>query len=64
MGTATHGSSHHEKILSGAVSKIEMVTADGSMRTFNRGEENFRGAGVSVVYLVFISDSIFSVREL
>ncbi len=36
VATATHGSGQHNQNLSAAVAGLELVTADGELRTFTR----------------------------
>ncbi|WP_300008943.1 D-arabinono-1,4-lactone oxidase [Pseudonocardia sp.] len=46
--TGTHGSGDANGVLATAVSAVELVTADGSLRTVRRGDPDFPGAAVSV----------------
>lgn len=46
--TATHGSGSGNGSLSTSVAGLEIVTADGSLRTFSRGDEDFGGAVVNL----------------
>ncbi|NJP97791.1 FAD-binding protein [Nonomuraea sp. FMUSA5-5] len=48
VATGTHGSGDAVRSLAGAVSGIELVTADGSLLTLARGDEDFPGAVVSI----------------
>lgn len=46
--TGTHGSGDGNPILAAAVSRLEIVTADGSLRTIHRGDPGFDGAVVAL----------------
>ncbi|WP_300342156.1 D-arabinono-1,4-lactone oxidase [Nesterenkonia sp.] len=48
VATGTHGSGDRNPPLSHAVREVEIVLADGSLRTFVRGEEDFAGAVVNL----------------
>ena len=48
ISTGTHGSGDRNANLSSAVSALELVTADGSLRTIRRGEPGFEGVVVGL----------------
>ncbi|GGP10257.1 putative xylitol oxidase [Nonomuraea glycinis] len=48
VATGTHGSGPGNQSLSAAVSALELVTADGSLITLDRGDADFPGAVVSL----------------
>jgi xylitol oxidase len=48
VATGTHGSGTANACLGSAVSAVELVAADGSMRTLRRGDDRFDGAVVSL----------------
>jgi len=48
VATATHGSGPQNPALSSAVAALELVLADGSLRTIRRGDPEFDGAVVSL----------------
>ncbi|MEU6719291.1 FAD-binding protein [Nonomuraea sp. NPDC046802] len=48
IATATHGSGDAVQSLAAAVSALDLVTADGSLRTLTRGDADFPGAVVSL----------------
>lgn len=48
VATGTHGSGDSIPPLSAAVRSVEMILADGSLRQFHRGEEDFGGAAVNL----------------
>ncbi|PPH04282.1 FAD-binding protein [Rathayibacter sp. AY1C1] len=48
IATGTHGSGDRNANLSSAVSALELVTADGSLRTIRRGEPGFEGVVVGL----------------
>jgi xylitol oxidase len=48
VATATHGSGARNPSLASAVRSLELVLADGSMRTLQRGDADFDGAVVSL----------------
>jgi xylitol oxidase len=48
VATGTHGSGQGNQSLSAAVSALELVTADGSLLTLERGDADFPGAVVSL----------------
>ncbi|MBO0983472.1 D-arabinono-1,4-lactone oxidase [Rathayibacter sp. SD072] len=48
ISTGTHGSGDRNANLSSAVSALEIVTADGSLRTIRRGEPGFEGVVVGL----------------
>lgn len=48
VATSTHGSGVNNKGLASAVREIRMVLADGSTRSFRRGDEGFEGAVVGL----------------
>lgn len=48
VATGTHGSGDGNRSLSAAVSGLELVTADGSLVTLERGEADFPGAVVAL----------------
>jgi alditol oxidase len=53
--TGTHGSGQGNGILATAVTEIELVTADGEVRTFRRGDESFPAAATSLGALGVVS---------
>jgi xylitol oxidase len=48
VATGTHGSGHRQPGLASAVSAIELVTANGELRTFTRGHAEFPGLVVGL----------------
>ncbi|MBF4463079.1 MULTISPECIES: D-arabinono-1,4-lactone oxidase [unclassified Rathayibacter] len=48
IATGTHGSGDRNANLSSAVSALELVTADGSLRTIRRGDPGFEGVVVGL----------------
>lgn len=46
--TGTHGSGTGNQVLGAAVSRLELITHDGSLRVLSRGDEGFAGAVVSL----------------
>jgi alditol oxidase len=48
IATATHGSGVRNQSLAGAVSALELVGADGSIRRLARGDDDFDGAVVAL----------------
>jgi xylitol oxidase len=48
VATATHGSGQHNQNLAAAAAKLEMVTANGDVRTFTRHEDVFDGVVVGL----------------
>ncbi|HAY43259.1 MAG TPA: FAD-binding protein [Micrococcaceae bacterium] len=48
VSTGTHGSGETQGNLATAVSAVELVLADGSLRTVQRGEEDFNGMVVAL----------------
>jgi alditol oxidase len=46
--TGTHGSGHDNGVLATAVSAVELVGADGELRTVRRGEPEFAGSVVAL----------------
>ncbi len=48
VATGTHGSGDANRPLSSSVAAVELVTADGALRTLRRGEPDFPGAVVSL----------------
>ncbi len=46
--TATHGSGDANRCLAAAVRSVDLLTADGSLRTLRRGEPQFPGAVVNL----------------
>ena len=48
VATGTHGSGDANRPLSSSVAAVELVTADGDLRTLRRGEPDFPGAVVSL----------------
>ncbi len=48
VATGTHGSGNANGVLGTAVRGIELVVADGSLRTLRRGDDDFAGAVVSL----------------
>jgi xylitol oxidase len=67
--TGTHGSGHGNGVLATAVRAVELVTADGELRTFRRGDADFPGAVVAlgalgvVTALTLDLRSTFDVRQ-
>lgn len=55
VATGTHGSGDGNVTLSAAVREVELVTADGSVRTFRRGQPGFDGVVVSLGALGVVS---------
>mmetsp|Transcript_66 Transcript_66/g.203 ORF Transcript_66/g.203 Transcript_66/m.203 type:complete len:353 (+) Transcript_66:212-1270(+) len=47
MATATHGSGNAEQALPAALRSMDLMTADGSIRTLHRDTDEFRAAAVS-----------------
>lgn len=48
IATATHGSGQHNQNLAAAVAGLEIVTADGDVRTFTRADADFPGLVVGL----------------
>ncbi|MEU8317884.1 FAD-binding protein [Nonomuraea sp. NPDC048881] len=48
VATGTHGSGDANRCLAAAVSGLELVTADGSLLSLSRGDDDFAGAVVSL----------------
>jgi xylitol oxidase len=48
IATATHGSGVGNRSLASAAAALELVTADGSIRTLRRGDDDFDGAVVGL----------------
>lgn len=48
IATSTHGSGATNQSLAGPVAAIDLVLADGSLRTVRRGDDDFAGAVVSL----------------
>ncbi|WP_426323182.1 D-arabinono-1,4-lactone oxidase [Microbacterium sp. E-13] len=48
VATGTHGSGDAVSSLASAVAGVELVTADGELRTFRRGDADFEGVVVSL----------------
>ncbi|MGW4489994.1 FAD-binding protein [Amycolatopsis sp. NPDC004368] len=48
VATGTHGSGERHPGLAAAVSSLELLTADGSLRTFSRGDTDFAGTVVAL----------------
>lgn len=48
VATGTHGSGRRQPGLAAAVSAVELVTADGELRTFSRGDDVFPGVVVGL----------------
>lgn len=48
IATATHGSGQHNQNLSAAVAALEIVTADGALRTYTRTDAEFPGLVVGL----------------
>lgn len=46
--TGTHGSGVRNTVLAGSVRRLELVTADGGLRTVHRGDPDFPGVPVSL----------------
>jgi alditol oxidase len=46
--TGTHGSGVRNTVLAGSVEQVELVTADGGLRTVRRGDPDFPGVAVSL----------------
>lgn len=55
VSTATHGSGNGLGCLSTAVSELKVVLADGSVRTFKRGESDFAGVVVGLGAVGFVT---------
>lgn len=62
IATGTHGSGSASGGLATAVLAIELVTADGQMRRFERGEPDFDGAVVSVGALGIVTRLVLAVE--
>lgn len=56
VATGTHGSGDRNPPLSSSVRSLEMVLADGSVRTFSRGDADFDGAVVSLGALGIVTE--------
>jgi xylitol oxidase len=69
VATGTHGSGNSNRSLAAAVRSIELVTADGELRTIRRGDPDFDGSVVGlgalgvVVRLVLDLEPAFDVRQ-
>ena len=69
VATGTHGSGDGNRSLAAAVRAIDLVTADGELRTLRRGEPDFDGAVVGlgalgiVVRLVLDLEPAYDVRQ-
>lgn len=67
--TATHGSGDAHRCLAAAVRAVDVVRADGALRTFERGDPRFPGAVVSlgalgpVVALTLDVEPAYQVRQ-
>jgi xylitol oxidase len=48
VATGTHGSGRRNQGLASAVSRVELVTAEGQVRTYARGDRDFGGVVVNV----------------
>lgn len=55
VATGTHGSGDQIQGLAAAVAAVELVTADGSVRTYNRTDPDFGGIVVSLGALGFVT---------
>lgn len=69
VSTGTHGSGDANRSLAAAVRSIELVTADGALRTVRRGDPDFEGCVVGlgalgiVVRLVLDVEPAYEVRQ-
>ncbi|MBN9739688.1 FAD-binding protein [Amycolatopsis sp. A1MSW2902] len=69
VATGTHGSGQRLRGLASAVSAVELLTADGSLRTFSRADAEFPGVVVNVGALGVLTrltldlEPTFSVRQ-
>jgi len=69
VATGTHGSGDRNRSLAAAVRAIDLVTADGSLRTVRRGDPDFDGVVVGlgalgvVVRLVLDVEPAYDVRQ-
>jgi alditol oxidase len=69
VATGTHGSGDRNRSLAAAVRAIDLVTADGSLRTVRRGDPDFDGSVVGlgalgvVVRLVLDVEPAYDVRQ-
>lgn len=55
IATGTHGSGDRNGSLASAVAAIELVTADGAVRTIRRGDDDFAGSVVSLGVLGIVT---------
>jgi len=68
--TGTHGSGIRNKNLSASASAIELVTADGDLVTFRRGDKEFGGAVLAlgalgvITHLTLDAEPTYDVRQL
>ncbi|WP_020658546.1 FAD-binding protein [Amycolatopsis benzoatilytica] len=69
VATGTHGSGERLRGLASAVSAVELLTSDGSLRTFSRADDMFPGVVVNVGALGVVTrltldlEPAFSVRQ-
>ena len=56
VATATHGSGDTNRNLADAVSSLSLVTANGELRSFRRGEPRFEGAVVNLGTLGVVTE--------
>lgn len=62
VATATHGSGDKLKNLSAAVAALELVTSDGEMVRFARGDDDFEGVVVNVGALGVVTSMTLDVQ--
>lgn len=60
--TATHGSGNNNKNLSAAVSAVKIVTADGEIAAFKRGDAEFDGVVVSLGALGVVAELTLDIQ--
>jgi xylitol oxidase len=61
IATGTHGSGDRNVSLAGAVAGLELVTADGQVRTVRRGDADFDGTVVSLGRLGVVTSVVLDV---
>jgi xylitol oxidase len=61
IATGTHGSGDRKVSLAGAVAGLELVTADGQVRTVRRGDADFDGTVVSLGRLGVVTSVVLDV---
>ncbi|MCO1656660.1 D-arabinono-1,4-lactone oxidase [Pseudonocardia humida] len=60
--TGTHGSGDGNGVLAGSVRAVELVAADGELRTFRRGDPDFPGAVVALGALGIVTALTLDLR--